>query len=160
MLNQVHTDSDTESECPLRLSATRSRSILRAEPQCCSPSWLSNTHTHTRLCFSFCLRSMAVRCVHGYRASTPVVNGDHGTSGISVWLIDRLLQRHQYHIDMCVWVCACVWEREYIFSWIPGSVFVHACVSVFPCGLSAPHLPICFSVPVHHNAFRRANGGK
>lgn len=64
--SRTHTHLDTESECPLRLNATRRQSIAGAELQYCSPSWLSNTHIHT-----LAIRSMAVRCVHGYRASTP-----------------------------------------------------------------------------------------
>lgn len=157
----VHTHSDTESERPLRLNATRRRSIAKPEPQYCSPSWLSNTHmhahTHTHSSLSSYLRSMAVRCVHGYRASTPVPNGDHETLGISVWLIDRLLQRHTHHIAS-VCVCVCVGQREgiYIFSSLSSS----ACVSASPCGLSAHRLPISFFHLVHCNAFRRTYGGK
>ena len=144
----THTHVWTESECPLRLSATRSRSIVRTEPQYCSPSWLpsahTHTHTHTLLCPSFPLGSMTVRCVHGYRASTPVANGDHGTLGISVWLIDRLLQRHMHHIELAC-VCAralalqnihfpvCLWVCESQRSHVGRLHLIYPSRFPFPC---------------------------
>lgn len=95
------------------------------------------THTHFQI--NGCLLCPRIPSID------PVTNGDQGTLGISVWLIDGLLQRHTHYIES---VC------EWIYSSM-CCVCVCVCVSVVPCGLSIRCLPISFFLYMHSNSFWR-----